>query len=113
MSSNRDVFTTEIYVNGEQANEAMAELAKKVDTLTQRYDRMAEKNEKMAKSTEEARKKMEATTKELEKLTEGTKEYADTIRSRHLASFLRSKIKATSIALLDGDRGIRTRPRRE
>lgn len=80
MASNRDTFTTEIYVNNEQAQDALAELTKKMDTLNDKYDKLAERNKKLAEKTAEAKDEMDKTTESLKHMTKGTEEYAKTAK---------------------------------
>lgn len=78
MADNRDTFTTEIYVNNEQANDAIAEMTKQLTKLTDKYDDLAAKNEKLVEKTAKAKSAMEETAKALEGMTKGTDEYAKT-----------------------------------
>ena len=78
MASNRDTFTSEIYVNNEQANNAIAEMTKQVTKLTDKYDDLAARNEKLAEKTAKAKAAMEETSKALEGMAKNTEEYAKT-----------------------------------
>ena len=78
MADNRDTFVSEIYVNNEQANDAIAEMTKQLTKLTDKYDDLAAKNEKLAAKTNKAKAAMEETAKALEGMKEGTEEYAKT-----------------------------------
>lgn len=80
MADNRDTFTTEIYVNNEQANDAIAEMTKQLTKLTDKYDDLAAKNEKLVEKTAKAKSAMEETAKALEGMTKGTDEYAKTAK---------------------------------
>ena len=55
MADNRDTFVSEIYVNNEQANDAIAEMTKQLTKLTDKYDDLAAKNEKLAAKTNKAK----------------------------------------------------------
>ena len=78
MSDNRDTFVSEIYVNNEQAQDAIAEMTKQLTKLTDKYDDLAAKNEKLAEKTNKAKAAIEETTKTLEGMKEGTEEYVKT-----------------------------------
>jgi len=80
MSDNRDIFTSEIYVNNQQANDAIAEMTKQLTKLTDKYDDLAAKNEKLAEKTDKAKAAMDETTKKLAEMTKGTDEYAKTAK---------------------------------
>lgn len=78
MAENRDTFISEIYVNNEQAQDAIVELEKKIEKLTDKYGDLTLKNEKLAEKTNNAKAALEATKKSLEGMTKGTEEYAKT-----------------------------------
>ncbi len=78
MAENRDTFVSEIYVNNEQANDAIAEMTKQLTKLTDKYDDLAAKNEKLADKTAKAKAAMDETRKSLEGMAKDTDEYAKT-----------------------------------
>ena len=78
MADNRDIFTSEIYVNNQQANDAIADMTKQLTKLTDKYDDLAAKNEKLAEKTNKAKAAMDETRKSLEGMSKDTEEYAKT-----------------------------------
>ena len=63
MANNRDTFVSEIYVNNEQANDAIAEMTKQLTKLTDKYDDLVAKNEKLTEKTDKAKAAIDATGK--------------------------------------------------
>ncbi len=71
----RDQFTTEIYVNGDQARDAMADLGKQLDKLKNQYANL-NKNSKNYESRErELAKQIQATEKAIATAEKGTESY--------------------------------------
>ena len=71
----RDQFTTEIYVNGDQAQDALADLGKQLDKLKNQYANL-NKNSKNYESRErELAKQIQATEKAIATAEKGTESY--------------------------------------
>lgn len=75
MSSNREEFVSEIYVNDEQAKDAMAELTAEVDKTARAYEKLLNTKDADAKKTERARKAWESAKQSLANAQKGTELY--------------------------------------
>jgi len=73
--ANRDTFTTEIYVNQDQANDAMEKLREKVKETSKAYEKLLNTKDADTAKTEKARKAWEAATQSLERAETGVAEY--------------------------------------
>ena len=75
MQSNREEFVSEIYVNGEQANDAMEKLRGEVDKTAKAYEKLLNTKDADPVKTEKARKAWESATQSLERARKGTEAY--------------------------------------
>ncbi len=75
MQSNREQFTTEIYVNQEQANDALGKLRDKVAETGKAYEKLLNTQDADVKQTLKAKNAWEAAKKSLESAETGVDEY--------------------------------------
>lgn len=75
MQSNREEFVSEIYVNGEQANDAMEKLRGEVDKTAKAYEKLLNTKDADPVKTEKARKAWESATQSLKRARKGTEAY--------------------------------------
>lgn len=80
MSDTRDTFVSEIYVNNEQARDAIAELTSEVDRTAKAYEKLLNTKNADAAKTEKARKAWEAATQSLANARKGTEAYATAMK---------------------------------
>ncbi len=81
MASNRDQFTTEIYVNNEQAQDAIAKLTKKLEAQEADYKKLQGSLGDFDKKTLKAKKDMEATRQSIAGVRQGTENYRRAIEN--------------------------------
>ena len=81
MSSNREQFTTEIFVNNEQAQDATAKLTAKLEKQTQTYERLRAELGDFDKKTLKAKKSMEDTQASLDHAKTGVETYRKAIEN--------------------------------
>lgn len=81
MSSNREQFTTEIFVNNEQAQDATAKLTAKLEKQTQAYERLRAELGDFDKKTLKAKKSMEDTKASLDHAKTGVETYRKAIEN--------------------------------
>jgi hypothetical protein len=81
MADNREQFTTEIYVNQEQANDAMGKLRDKVDQTAKAYEKLLNTKDADTAKTEKARKAWEAAKSSLENVEKGVAEYGKALKN--------------------------------
>ena len=79
MASNRETFTTEIFVNNEQAQDATEKLTKKLDTHTKEWERLRNELGDFDKETLKAKKAMESTQASLDKAQQGCEKYRNAL----------------------------------
>ena len=92
MSSNREEFVSEIYVNDEQAKDAMAELTAEVDKTARAYEKLLNTKDADAKKTERARKAWESAKQSLANAQKGTELYRtalDNLSGKSMQNLLR------------------------
>ena len=80
MSDNRDTFVSEIYVNNEQARDAIAELTSEVNRTSKAYEKLLNQKNADPAKTEKARKAWESATQSLANARKGTEAYATAIK---------------------------------
>ena len=80
MSDTRDTFVSEIYVNDEQAKDAMAELTSEVNRTAKAYEKLLNTKNADAAKTEKARKAWESATQSLANARKGTELYATAMK---------------------------------
>ena len=81
MASNREEFVSEIYVNDQQAKDAMAELAAEVTKTAKAYEKLLNAKDADPQKTEKARKAWESARKSLENAKKGTEAYATALKN--------------------------------
>ena len=81
MASNRDQFTTEIYVNNEQAQDAIDKLIKKLEAQEAAYKKLQGSLGDFDKKTLKAKKDMEATRQSIAGVRQGTENYRRAIEN--------------------------------
>lgn len=75
MANNREQFTTEIFVNNEQARDATEQLSKKLEKQTREWERLREELGDFDKKTLKAKKAMESTQATLDTAKKGVDTY--------------------------------------
>lgn len=81
MADYREQFTTEIYVNQEQANDAIGKLRDKVDQTAKAYEKLLNTKDADTAKTEKARKAWEAAKSSLENVEKGVDEYGKALKN--------------------------------
>lgn len=81
MADYRDQFTTEIYVNEQQANDALGKLRDKVDQTAKAYEKLLNTKDADAAKTEKARKAWEAAKSSLDNVEKGVAEYGKALKN--------------------------------
>lgn len=81
MADYREQFTTEIYVNQEQAANAMEKLRDKVAETAKAYEKLLNQKDADPVKTDKARKAWEAATKSLENAETGVAEYQKALKN--------------------------------
>ena len=81
MASNREEFVSEIYVNDQQAKDAMAELSAEVTKTAKAYEKLLNAKDADPQKTERARKAWESARKSLENAKKGTEAYATALQN--------------------------------
>ena len=92
MAGNRDQFTTEIYVNQDQANDAIGKLKAKVDETAKAYEKLLNTKDADVKKTLKAKKEWESATAALANAQKGVDEYRkalDNLSGKSMDSLLR------------------------
>lgn len=80
MGDNRDTFVSEIYVNNTQAQDATANLSKKLEEQTKKWERLRNELGDFDKKTLKAKKDMESTQKSLDGVKKGVENYAEAMK---------------------------------
>lgn len=99
MASNREQFTTEIYVNQEQANDAMGKLRDKVNETAKAYEKLLNSKDADSAKTEKARKAWEQAKASLANVEKGVDEYRramDNLTGKSMDSLLRMQRQINS-----------------
>ena len=73
--ANRDQFTTEIYVNQEQANDALKKLSAEVDKTARAYEKLLNTKDADTAKLQKAKKEWESAKASLENVEKGVDEY--------------------------------------
>ena len=81
MANNREQFTTEIYVNQQQANDAMAKLQAQVDKTARAYEKLLNAKDQDPAKTEKARKAWEQATQTMKNAERGVEEYGKALKN--------------------------------
>ena len=81
MAGNNETFTTEIYVNQEQAQAAMGKLEAQVSKTAKAYEKLLNQTDRDEEKTERARKAWEQAKFALENVEKGVEEYGKALKN--------------------------------
>ena len=81
MATSRDTFESVIYVNDEQANDAIAKMTKRMADLNAEYENLKTKNGELHKDTLKKKKDIDSLQKSIDGVKKGIDNYADAIKN--------------------------------
>ena len=96
---NRDLFTTDIYVNGDQARDALAKLETELEKLQKQYANLNKSSKNYEIRERELAEQMKATERSIQTAEEGTKSYSralNNLNKRSIETLIRMQRQLNS-----------------